>query len=121
MSPSSLSLEPVSSKSAEHYVWGEVCDGWQLLNLADLSVIEELVPAGAGEVRHFHSRARQFFYVLEGQATLELGGRVVTFSAGQGVHVPPGIEHRFSNNSASPVRFLVVSSPTTRGDRTNAA
>jgi len=109
----------ISKNSAEHYVWGEVCDGWHLLKRDDVSVIEEIVPPRAGEVPHFHSQARQFFYVLEGQATLEFDDRVVIFSAGEGVHVPPGVKHRFCNTSLEPVRFLVFSSPTTRGDRTN--
>lgn len=116
-----MTHDPVSARSAGHYKWGEVCDGWRLLETEQMSVIEEAVPPGAGEVRHVHSRARQFFYVLSGQATLEFGARIVTFSAGEGVHVPPGVEHRFCNNSAAPVRFLVFSSPAVRGDRTNAA
>jgi mannose-6-phosphate isomerase-like protein (cupin superfamily) len=117
----SPSSEPVSVTTAHHYVWGKVCDGWPLLQSADLSVIEESVPPGAGEVRHFHSRTRQFFYVLSGEATLELDDKAVTFSAGQGVHVPPGVAHRFHNASAAPVRFLVVSSPAVGGDRTEVA
>jgi hypothetical protein len=44
--------------TAEHYRWGDVCDGWRLLSRPDLSVIQERIPPGAGEVRHFHSRAR---------------------------------------------------------------
>lgn len=100
-------------------MWGEVCDGWRLLSLPDLSVIEERVPAGAGEVRHFHGRARQFFFVLSGRATLEFDGTSVTFGPGEGVHVPPGAAHRFANASGEDVVFLVVSAPSTAGDRTN--
>lgn len=110
---------PVSRSTAEHYVWGGVCDGWRLLARADLSVVEERVPAGAGEVRHFHTRARQFFFVLSGTATLEFDGRSVTFGAGEGVHVPPGVVHRFASASDEDVVFLVISAPTTAGDRTN--
>jgi mannose-6-phosphate isomerase-like protein (cupin superfamily) len=110
---------PVSTENGEHYVWGEVCDGWHLLKEADLSVIHERVPPGAAETRHFHSIARQFFFVLSGTATLEIEGRGVTFGAGQGIHVPPGVPHRFFNASQEDVHFLVVSAPTTRGDRTN--
>lgn len=105
--------------NTEHYVWGEVSEGWHLLKQPDLSVIYERVPPGAGEVRHYHSKARQFFFVLSGSATLEFETGPVTFHAGQGVHVPPGTPHRFTNLSDSPVEFLVVSSPTTAGDRTN--
>lgn len=111
---------PTSPQNGEHYVWGEVCDGWHLLKEPDLSVIEERVPPGAGEIRHFHSKARQFFFVLSGTATLEFEGGTVTFGAGQGVHVAPGVLHRFVNASEAEVRFLVVSAPSTRGDRTNS-
>lgn len=106
-----------SCATAPSYVWGEVCSGWRLLDAAGLSVIEELVPPGAAEVRHRHRLAQQFFYVLEGEASMELDGVVRTIRAGEGLAVPPGLAHRFSNRSPQPVRFLVVSAPTTRGDR----
>ena len=109
----------VDALSAEHYVWGNACDGWHLLKEQDLSVIQERVPADAGEVRHFHARSRQFFYVLSGTATVELDGSTVSLGIGQGLHVPPGVEHRFVNRSSEDVVFLVISSPTTRGDRTD--
>jgi mannose-6-phosphate isomerase-like protein (cupin superfamily) len=110
---------PIDISTAEHYVWGEVCDGWHLLKDPGLSVIQERVPPGTGEVMHFHTRARQFFHVLSGTATLEFKDRNVSFGAGQGVHVPPQIEHRFANHSDEEVVFLVISSPSTAGDRTN--
>ena len=114
-------MEPrvVDETTARHYGWGEVCEGWHLLEAADLSVIRERVPPGAGEVAHRHARARQFFFVLEGEATLEFEDRVLQVRAGQGVHVAPGTVHRFANRSAADVLFLVVSAPSTAGDRTN--
>jgi mannose-6-phosphate isomerase-like protein (cupin superfamily) len=115
----SADCSPVDLSTAEHYIWGEVCDGWHLLKQPGLSVIQERVPPGTGEIQHFHARARQFFYVLSGTATLEFSGRKVSFGAGQGVHVPPEIEHRFANHSDEEVVFLVISSPSTAGDRTN--
>lgn len=117
----SIQLAASSIEDSEHYVWGQVCDGWHLLKMPDLSVIQERVPPGAGEATHFHTRARQFFYVIKGKATLEFSEKSVTFSAGQGVHVPPGIEHRFTNASSEEVIFLVISSPSTAGDRTNVS
>lgn len=105
--------------NAEHYQWGEVCDGWHLLKTPDLSVIQERVPAGAGEVRHFHNKARQYFYVLSGTATIELQDGEISFGAHQGVHIEPGVQHRFKNTGECEVVFLVISSPSTIGDREN--
>jgi mannose-6-phosphate isomerase-like protein (cupin superfamily) len=106
-------------RNSEHYSWGQVCDGWHLLKSDGLSVIQERVPPGASEITHFHSRAHQFFFVLSGIATLEFSGRSVTFGPQQGVHVPPSTEHRFVNYGSEAVEFLVISSPSTAGDRTN--
>ena len=111
------SYSVVDQASAEHYTWGATCDGWHLLKHPDLSIIQERVPPGGGEARHVHSRARQFFYVLSGSATLELDGAILSFSSGQGVHVAPGLAHKLVNHSREDLIFLVISAPTTSGDR----
>ncbi|MEO6080870.1 MAG: cupin domain-containing protein [Steroidobacteraceae bacterium] len=112
-------IPPTTLANAEHYVWGVDCDGWHLLKHPDLSVIQERVPPGRGEVKHFHSKARQYFLVLKGRASLEFDDCEVSFGPGEGVHVPPGVRHRFLNAGSEAVEFLVISSPTTQGDRTN--
>jgi len=110
-------VDVVDIRSTRHYRWGAASDGWHLLDGADLSVIQERVPPGDQERRHRHARARQFFYILTGQATLEIDGRQVEVSAGQGIEVPPGTPHQFFNRSAADVEMLVVSSPRSHGDR----
>jgi mannose-6-phosphate isomerase-like protein (cupin superfamily) len=112
-------IAPVDIGSAEHYCWGEGSDGWHLLKRDDLSVIRERVPPGGAETRHRHARSRQFFYVLEGAAVLEVDGVRHALAAGQGLHVPPGAAHRFRNESGAEVHFLVVSAPKSHGDREN--
>jgi quercetin dioxygenase-like cupin family protein len=104
---------------AKHYQWGEMCDGWHLLQTTGLSVIQERVPAGAGEVRHYHDHAQQFFYILQGQATLEFDGGATNLNAHQGAYIAPGITHRFMNYSDEDVIFLVISTPSTSCDRIN--
>jgi mannose-6-phosphate isomerase-like protein (cupin superfamily) len=107
--------------TAEHYTWGGVCDGWRLLDRADLSVIEERIPTGAGEVKHYHERARQLFYVLAGRLTIELGSESVALAAGDSLEVPPGETHRVHNAGETDAAFLVISCPTTRGDRIDSS
>jgi mannose-6-phosphate isomerase-like protein (cupin superfamily) len=109
----------VSIENAEHYVWGEVCDGWHLLKRDDMSVIQERVPPGAAEVMHHHTKARQFFYILKGEGTMVFEGRQVLLREREGLEIPPQIRHQFRNQSNSEVHFLVISVPTTRGDRVN--
>jgi len=107
----------VDTKTGRHYRWGAASDGWHLLEGEDLSVIQERVPPGDRERRHRHARARQFFYILAGEATLEIDGREVVVAAGQGIEVPPGTLHQFFNRSSADVEMLVISSPPSHGDR----
>src|SRR5262245_322274 len=106
-------------ENAEHYRWGDVCDGWRLVDRLELSVIQERIPPGAGEVRHYHERARQLFFVLAGRLNIELRDQVSELSVGDSIEVAPGEPHRVWNASTADVVFLVVSTPTTRGDRIN--
>jgi uncharacterized cupin superfamily protein len=110
----------VSTGNAEHYTWGQGCDGWHLLAGADLSVIEERMPGGTAEVRHRHACARQFFYVLAGELTIELEGVTHRLQTGMGLHVPPGLAHQVRNDATKDARVLVVSSPRSHGDRLEA-
>ena len=110
-------MEVITRENAEHYVWGDSCDGWHLVQDSDLSVIEERMPAGTSEVSHCHRRSRQFFFILSGRAVMETDGVHIPLCAGQGLQVPPGTYHRFCNESEEPVRFLVVSQPPSHGDR----
>jgi mannose-6-phosphate isomerase-like protein (cupin superfamily) len=110
-------MQPVSIDNAEHYNWGDGCNGWHLLKTAGLSVIQEKVPPQKGETLHFHQRAEQFFYILRGTAQLVIDGKTIVLTAGQGLHVPTNVPHRFENPSADTVEFLVVSSPPSHGDR----
>jgi mannose-6-phosphate isomerase-like protein (cupin superfamily) len=107
----------VSTANAEHYTWGKNCDGWHLVRTPELSIIEERMPPGTSEVRHHHVRARQFFFVLEGQLTLEIEFHDFELKAGEGIEVGPGQAHQAINRSGAAVRFVVTSQPPSHGDR----
>ena len=111
---------PVSNASADHYTWGGTCDGWHLVRAAALSVIEERMPPGTSEVRHWHARAVQFFYVVRGVLVIEVEGVVHELPAGSGIELPSGTAHQARNDSPDDVQFLVISSPPHQGDRRDA-
>ena len=107
----------VDTALALHYSWGKGSEGWHLLDRRDLSIIQELVPPGDRERRHYHSAARQFFYILKGEAVIEVDDSRFVLRSGQGLEVPPGVSHQFMNESEYDVWFLVVSAPRAHGDR----
>ena len=115
MEPNDVS--PINKETAERYVWGSVCGGWHLVKNSELSVIQERMPPGDFEVRHFHHRAQQFFYILSGEAAMEVGGNLVTLRGGEGFWIPAGRVHQMRNNSDIDLHFLVISQPPSHGDR----
>jgi mannose-6-phosphate isomerase-like protein (cupin superfamily) len=114
-------MNPINTDNAEHYVWGEACDGWHLIKREEISVIQERVPPGRAEVKHLHSRARQFFFILEGRGTIEIGEAVFVLNQHEGIEVAPRLPHRFRNDGDADVVFLVISVPPSHGDRENVA
>ncbi len=110
----------VDRRTSQHYAWGNGCDGWHLVQTPDLSVIEERMPPGTSEVRHYHEKANQFFYVLRGSLSIEVGGSELVLNPGQGVHITAGEPHQVHNQSNVDAEFLVVSNPPSHGDRVSA-
>jgi mannose-6-phosphate isomerase-like protein (cupin superfamily) len=113
-------MKPVSRADTEPYTWGQTCLGWHLVKDPNLSVIQEQMPPGSSEVRHYHHQAQQFFFLLSGEAVMEVNGEKIGMRAGEGLHIPPGIPHQIHNLSPRPVEFLVISQPPSHGDRSTA-
>jgi mannose-6-phosphate isomerase-like protein (cupin superfamily) len=113
----------VSRNTATHYKWGgpdgDACDGWHLVRTPHLSIIEELMPPGTSEVRHFHVHSLQFFFVLEGELIIEVEQHSFVLPAGAGLEVSPGQPHQVLNRSMNPARILVTSQHPSHGDRVN--
>jgi mannose-6-phosphate isomerase-like protein (cupin superfamily) len=119
-----MSSRVISTKSAEHYKWGgpqrSDCDGWHLIKSPGLSIIEERMPPGTSEIRHSHVHARQFFFVMEGELTLEVEQHDFVLHPGEGIEVVPGERHQAFNRGSTAVRMLVTSQPPSHGDRIDA-
>jgi mannose-6-phosphate isomerase-like protein (cupin superfamily) len=102
-----------------YYKWGADCDGWNLVDEKNLSVKQELMPAGTAETIHYHQQAQQFFYVLRGTATFEIENEIIEVQAGEGIHIKAGEKHRIRNNGDAVLEFILCSQPATAADRIN--
>lgn len=107
----------IDQHNAEHYTWGEGCDGWHLVKQPSVSIILERMPPGTAERRHYHHSARQFFFVLHGSLTIERDGHCYELQEEQGLEIAPGAYHQVTNQSAHEAEFLVISEPPAHGDR----
>ncbi len=110
-------METISIENGEHYKWGGQCDGWHLLKRDDVSIIQEEVPPGCSEVNHYHKISSQFFYLLEGAASMYIDGEKIIINQGCGLFVPSGTPHMLKNEAVAPIKFLVISFPKSHGDK----
>ncbi|WP_334194580.1 cupin domain-containing protein [Pararhodobacter sp.] len=102
---------------ANHYPWGDGCDGWRLVEDGALSLREERLPPGAAEAPHVHRVARQIFYVLAGELSIAVPGTLLRAGPGEALEIPPGLPHLVRNAGPQDLRILLVSAPDTIGDR----
>jgi len=109
----------ISKQNAPAFTWQGVCDGWTLLDDADLHVLQERMPPDTSELLHKHAHVRQVYFVLEGEATvdLDLVGRSESLGVGEALVIEPTTPHRISNRSPAALEFLVISSGLPRHDR----
>jgi quercetin dioxygenase-like cupin family protein len=75
-----------------------------------LAVLEFRWPQGGGSPLHVHHNEDEWFYVIEGELTLWVGGEVIVAPAGSFVYGPRDIPHTFLVTSAE-ARFLMVTDP----------
>lgn len=105
--------------NSKHYNWGNLCDGWHLVDSPTLSVIQEKMPSGTSENLHFHNNAQQFFFILSGMAHFEVEDETFEVHEGQGFHILQNKKHRIFNNTDKVLEFIVISEPKSHGDRIN--
>ncbi len=111
----------VDVPTAEHYKWGNGNEGWYMVKQDDMSVIQQRMEPGNAEINHIHRKARQFFYVLSGELTINVEGEDTVLKPGQGMEIEPRRVHQARNASAAPVDFLVMSTPPSLADRAEVA
>lgn len=75
------------------------------------------MPSGSAEVKHYHQKARQFFFVLSGEATIEIAGKRQVLHQHEGVEILPDVPHQIFNESQQNLEFLVISQSPSHGDR----
>lgn len=78
-------------------------------DLANVNCVR--VPPGGLIGRHIHSAQVETIYVLAGSGQLSMGETSTSFSVGQIVAVPAGLEHSLYNPGERDIELLTVFTP----------
>jgi quercetin dioxygenase-like cupin family protein len=76
-----------------------------------LAIDEWVLPPGETIPPHTHAREDECSFVLEGELTCYVGGRVVVAQTGSYVVKPHGVPHAFYNAGSEPVRVVEILVP----------
>lgn len=75
------------------------------------SLAHALVTAGESTRWHKHVETEEIYYVLSGDAAMQIGGETERVGAGDAVLIPPGAEHRIRCVGPEPLEILCICSP----------
>lgn len=75
------------------------------------SVFHMTVPPMSGPPLHRHSREDEWFYVLDGEITIEVDGHRTVLRVDASGFAPRGTAHAYQNFSGSTARMLVMTMP----------
>lgn len=76
-----------------------------------VAIFQQNVPPMSGPPLHHHSREDEWFYVLEGQLTVQVDGQQTILCAGGSAFAPRGTAHTYQNFGPAPARQLVMVTP----------
>jgi len=94
-------------------------DGSTIRSLLDLSnapvknqsLAEASVPPGGATERHYHRVSEEFYFILEGNAEMEIDGVTQVVHPGDAILIPAGAWHQITASSEAPVRLLCCCAP----------
>jgi mannose-6-phosphate isomerase-like protein (cupin superfamily) len=75
------------------------------------SLAEARLPPGAATAPHFHPRAEEIYFLLEGRGRMQVEGDVRDVAPGDAIAIPPGMRHTIVNTGGETLRFLCCCAP----------
>lgn len=75
------------------------------------SLIEQTMPFNSGPPPHYHKDMDEMFYIMDGEMTIWIEGKIHKLSAGTFAMIPKGTVHYFKITSQVPCKALNMYTP----------
>ncbi|MCY3824268.1 MAG: cupin domain-containing protein [Nitrospinae bacterium] len=95
----------------------ELPRGWRILidprntNSRMLSMGNQDIPVGGGIPVHLHEKEEEILFFHEGEADVQVDGKVYQVKAGMTAFLPVGVEHGLRNTGDVPLKLLWIFGP----------
>ena len=77
--------------------------------VANQSLAEASVPAGGATERHYHKLSEEIYFMLEGEAVMDIDEEKQNIVPGDAILIPPGAWHQIT--AITDIRFLCCCAP----------
>lgn len=75
------------------------------------SLAEARLGPGQSTTPHYHPRAEEIYYILEGAGRMQLATDVRMVRPGDAIAIPPNVAHQITNSGGDTLRFLCCCAP----------
>ncbi|MFP6875045.1 MAG: cupin domain-containing protein [Verrucomicrobiales bacterium] len=75
------------------------------------SLAEAQLPAKGETQRHYHRQSEELYFIIQGEATMEIDGELRKVLPGDGILIPAGAWHQIRASEGAPLQFLCCCAP----------
>jgi mannose-6-phosphate isomerase-like protein (cupin superfamily) len=75
------------------------------------SLAHVILLPGKSSRNHYHPIAEESYYILKGEARMEMDGQTVRLKPGQTIAIPPQVSHKIYNDQSDALEFLAICAP----------
>lgn len=75
------------------------------------SLAEARLAPGGATTPHYHPRTEEIYYILTGEAEMQIDGRMARVGPGDAIAIPPNATHQITNVGSSELKFLCCCAP----------
>ena len=116
-------MEVVNRNGVEPFITKDSSQIREILTPANSSIknqslAEARLAPGMSTDEHFHPKAEEVYYILEGRGRMKIEDEAREIGPGDGIAIPSGKSHRISNIGGSDLVFLCCCSPAYSHDDT---
>lgn len=75
------------------------------------TLAEARLPAGKSTTPHYHLKAEEIYYILEGTGRMQVGHSWQDVAPGDAIAIPAGLVHQITNTGPGTLKFLCCCAP----------
>ncbi|MCA9212752.1 MAG: cupin domain-containing protein [Planctomycetales bacterium] len=109
-------MDIVNINDAEPFITADGSEIRELLahrnsGIRNQSLAEARLPPGGATTTHYHPNTEEIYYILTGNAEMQIGDEIQQVGPGDAIAIQPGAIHQIRNTGDFELKFLCCCAP----------